>query len=167
VIMCPGKHLSWWALPLQMFSNKMREMLPVRVSAESEAEPESGLRSPATHVGPTVPVSPLVVRSSVPQQPFARTEAAFPQVASLVEEIVLIAHGKLDFPSGGVFLKERLAEMEKKVISRALSHTGGNISRTAELLNLQRTTLIQKLNKLKGNGCEEDQFASTSSSLAA
>ena len=166
-IMCPGKCLSWWVLPPQMFSKKMREMLPVRVSAGPEAELQSESRSTAAYVEPTVLVSPSVARSSVPPQPFARTEAGFPQVTSLVEEIVLIAHGKLDFPSSGVFLKERLAEMEKKVISRALSHTGGNISRTAELLNLQRTTLIQKLNKLKGSGCEEDQFASTSSSLAA
>ena len=73
----------------------------------------------------------------------------------------------MDFPVEGVCLKARLAEVEKRVICRALDHTGGNISRTAELLSLQRTTLIQKLNKLKGNGLEEDQFDSEHSSLAA
>ena len=84
-----------------------------------------------------------------------------------VEEIILIAHGKLDFPVDGVFLKDSLAEMEKKVISRALDHTGGNISRTAVLLKLQRTTLIQKLNKLKGIGIDEDGFHASPASVAA
>ncbi len=65
-----------------------------------------------------------------------------------IDEIILIANGRLDFPEEGVELKAQLAEFERKLIYHALSRTQGNISRTAQLLNLQRTTLIQKLNKI-------------------
>jgi DNA-binding NtrC family response regulator len=45
--------------------------------------------------------------------------------------------------------------MERKLILNALSHAGGNISRTAQLLHLQRTTLIQKMNKLREKGLHD------------
>jgi len=44
-------------------------------------------------------------------------------------------------------LKDHLAEIEKELILQALERTEGNVSQTARLLNLQRTTLIEKLNK--------------------
>ena len=42
--------------------------------------------------------------------------------------------------------------IEKNIIEQALIRTGGNVSKTAQLLRLQRTTLIQKMNKLKRDG---------------
>lgn len=77
----------------------------------------------------------------------------------------MIANGRRDFPDEGVFLKAQLADFEKKLIAHALNHAGGNISRTAQLLNLQRTTLIQKLNKLKGD--DSDDMDSPPHSAAA
>ncbi len=76
-------------------------------------------------------------------------------VAGSVEEIILIAQGRRDFPDEGVPLKAHLADMERKLILNALSHAGGNISRTAQLLHLQRTTLIQKMNKLREKGLHD------------
>jgi len=168
-IMCPGRCLSWWTLPPQMFSRQMREMLPVRTGTEEASTPEALVSPPLLRLEPAPSESPTVARRAVPHAS-GRPELVVPasgRMANLVEEIILIAHGKMDFPVEGVCLKERLAEVEKKVICRALDHTGGNISRTAELLNLQRTTLIQKLNKLKGNGLEEVRFAAEASALAA
>jgi sigma-54 specific flagellar transcriptional regulator A len=40
-----------------------------------------------------------------------------------------------------------LADIERDLIVQALNRTDGNVSQTARLLNLQRTTLIEKLNK--------------------
>ena len=71
-----------------------------------------------------------------------------------VDDIILIANGRLDFPEEGVALKAQLAEFERKLIHHALTRTQGNISRTAQLLNLQRTTLIQKLNKINREGVD-------------
>ncbi|MEY3489501.1 MAG: Nitrogen assimilation regulatory protein, partial [Pseudomonadota bacterium] len=47
----------------------------------------------------------------------------------------------------GISLKDKLAEIERSMIEQALQRAQGNVSRTAKLLNLQRTTLIEKINK--------------------
>ena len=44
-------------------------------------------------------------------------------------------------------LKEKLAEFEKKLIKQALIECEGNVTKTAKALNVQRTTLIEKINK--------------------
>ena len=65
-----------------------------------------------------------------------------------VEDIIMLAQGGLPaLPPGGVSLKERLAEIERDLISQALLRTDGNVSQTARLLSLQRTTLIEKIHK--------------------
>ena len=81
-----------------------------------------------------------------------------------VEEIIEFAQGasvkKLEKSSTSVLsnfsfsrmneklpLKERLAEIEKNIIKQALMDSGGNVSKTARLLKVQRTTLIEKINK--------------------
>jgi sigma-54 specific flagellar transcriptional regulator A len=70
-------------------------------------------------------------------------------------------------PEGGLALKDYLNDIEKNIIAQALSRTGGNVSKTAQLLQLQRTTLIQKMNKLKRGGDaavsnEESEFLQNS-----
>ena len=65
-----------------------------------------------------------------------------------VEDIIMLAQGAMPtLPAGGVSLKDRLAEIERDLISQALSRTDGNVSQTARLLSLQRTTLIEKIHK--------------------
>jgi len=50
-------------------------------------------------------------------------------------------------PREGLNLKNHLADIEKQLIEDALAKCGGNVSQSARLLNLQRTTLIEKINK--------------------
>ena len=64
-----------------------------------------------------------------------------------VERLITLAQGGEDFPNEGVMLKQHLLEMEKRLIQQALNKAAGNVSQTARLLNLQRTTLIEKINK--------------------
>ena len=64
-----------------------------------------------------------------------------------VEDIIMLAQGMPQLPPEGLSLKDRLAEIEKNIIEQALTRSQGNVSRTAKLLNLQRTTLIEKINK--------------------
>lgn len=65
-----------------------------------------------------------------------------------IEELIMLAQGGMPtLPPGGVSLKDRLAEIERDLISQALSRTDGNVSQTARLLSLQRTTLIEKIHK--------------------
>jgi len=51
------------------------------------------------------------------------------------------------FPEDGVHLKDHLADIERDLIKKALEESDGNVSQSARLLNLQRTTLIEKINK--------------------
>jgi nitrogen regulation protein NR(I) len=52
-----------------------------------------------------------------------------------------------DIPDSGINLNAVIDNMEKKLILRALEKTGGVKNRAAELLGLNRTTLIEKLKK--------------------
>jgi sigma-54 specific flagellar transcriptional regulator A len=64
-----------------------------------------------------------------------------------IESIIMLAQGMPHLPPEGLSLKERMAQIERSIIEQALERNSGNVSRTAKLLNLQRTTLIEKINK--------------------
>jgi sigma-54 specific flagellar transcriptional regulator A len=53
----------------------------------------------------------------------------------------------VDLPEDGIALKQQLVNIERSLIEQALRRTNGNVSQTARLLQLQRTTLIEKINK--------------------
>ena len=73
----------------------------------------------------------------------------FPEVEMLdhVQHVVNLAQGQESFPEEGVKLKDHLLEIERGFIKQALDKANGNVSQTARLLGLQRTTLIEKINK--------------------
>jgi DNA-binding NtrC family response regulator len=52
-----------------------------------------------------------------------------------------------EFPESGICLNSALEEFENRLILQALERTGGNKKEAALLLNLKRTTLIEKLKK--------------------
>ena len=60
----------------------------------------------------------------------------------------MLVSGPASFPERGVHLKDHLAEIERNLIIQALEESKG-MSHSACLLNLQRTTLIEKINKYK------------------
>lgn len=64
-----------------------------------------------------------------------------------VERLIVLAQGGDSFPEQGMQLKQHLLEIERGLIKQALGRAEGNVSKTARLLNLQRTTLIEKINK--------------------
>ncbi len=51
-------------------------------------------------------------------------------------------------PEGGIDLQEYVANIERELIQQSLERTGGNKGRAAQLLNLKRTTLVEKLKRL-------------------
>lgn len=53
----------------------------------------------------------------------------------------------LQLPSEGISLKEILSHIESSLITQALERTSGNKNRAARLLNINRTTLIEKMKK--------------------
>lgn len=64
-----------------------------------------------------------------------------------VEQTILLAQGGGAFPEEGLQLKQHLLDIERNLIRHALNNAEGNVSKTARMLNLQRTTLIEKINK--------------------
>ncbi|NBX05465.1 MAG: sigma-54-dependent Fis family transcriptional regulator [Betaproteobacteria bacterium] len=64
-----------------------------------------------------------------------------------VEHMTFLSEGLPVLPPEGLSLKHRLAEIERDLIAQALSRTKGNVSQTARILNVQRTTLIEKIQK--------------------
>ena len=94
---------------------------------------------------PSVPavssVMPAPVALSMPAASASNDEI------NAVEEAIFLAQGIQALPPEGISLKQHLVNIERGLIEQALSRTQGNVSRTAKLLQLQRTTLIEKINK--------------------
>lgn len=66
-------------------------------------------------------------------------------------EATFDAGGVIEMPGfdGSLDLKNYLLEMEKQIITRALEQADGVVSHAARLLKLNRTTLIEKMRKLR------------------
>ena len=54
----------------------------------------------------------------------------------------------VSLPEDGLDLAAFIAHIERELIERSLERTGGNKGRAAKLLNLNRTTLVEKLKRL-------------------
>jgi sigma-54 dependent transcriptional regulator, flagellar regulatory protein len=69
---------------------------------------------------------------------------------SVASEVTLsdLPAGRSVLPPDGFSLKDHLMDIERDYIQQALERSQGNVSKTARLLGLQRTTLIEKINKL-------------------
>src|SRR5256885_2505293 len=53
-----------------------------------------------------------------------------------------------DLPDDGIDLDAFIANIERELITRSLERTGGNKGQAARLLNLKRTTLVEKLKRM-------------------
>jgi two-component system response regulator AtoC len=66
---------------------------------------------------------------------------------TLRADIFDLGVGTLDLPPYGVDLRLLLTRLEDRLIGQALERTGGNKNRAAELLGMNRTTLVEKLRR--------------------
>ncbi len=64
-----------------------------------------------------------------------------------IEDLICLAQGSPLVVLDGVPLKKRLTDIERSLIEQALEQADGNVSKTARILSVQRTTLIEKINK--------------------
>jgi DNA-binding NtrC family response regulator len=62
-------------------------------------------------------------------------------------QVLDLERAALDLPEDGVDLRILLDEIEEHLIAEALSRSRGNRNRAAELLGLNRTTLVEKLRR--------------------
>lgn len=90
-------------------------------------------------LGITAPAEPIVAS---PPRPLVA-----PGDYNPVEDLISLAQGTPLVVLDGVPLKKRLTDIERALIEQALEQADGNVSKTARLLSVQRTTLIEKINK--------------------
>jgi DNA-binding NtrC family response regulator len=53
----------------------------------------------------------------------------------------------IEISDDGLYLNETMGQFEKDLLQKALQKSGGVKSRAAKLLNLNRTTLVEKLKR--------------------
>jgi len=63
------------------------------------------------------------------------------------EQIIELSNSMSELPAEGVSTKDLLNNLEANLIRTALTQTDGNVSKASELLQLGRTSLIQKITK--------------------
>jgi DNA-binding NtrC family response regulator len=66
----------------------------------------------------------------------------------LAGDIVDPTPSAVALPEGGLDLEDVIGSIERELIQRALERTGGNKGQAARLLNLKRTTLVEKLKRM-------------------
>lgn len=136
-----GRCVSLRDIPLPMLPKGLHAAHKSMVERAQSAPAVYNLMSPAA-----LTAEPALAHAAVePLEPVAAATA----VASDVEQSILMAQGgaTVVLPAEGLSLKDHLADMERSLLEQALARAGGNVSQTARLLQLQRTTLIEKLNK--------------------
>ena len=79
------------------------------------------------------------------------------------------APGSLVLPEGGMDFAEFVGSVERDLIRQSLERTGGNKGRAAQLLNLKRTTLVEKLKRMRTavDLCPHDSPTGPSSSTGS
>jgi DNA-binding NtrC family response regulator len=69
-----------------------------------------------------------------------------PNEVQLAQETV-VAASAVSLPEDGMDLGAFVTNIERELIQRSLERTGGNKGQAARLLNLKRTTLVEKLKR--------------------
>ena len=73
--------------------------------------------------------------------------------------------GDFELPEEGIDFQQYVSNIERQLILQSLERTGGNKGRAAQLLNLKRTTLVEKLKRL-GDGTAQSPSQLTTKSAS-
>ena len=90
--------------------------------------------------------------ATTPNQIAAQTPTPQPEFTQSylendLEQIIELSGSLTELPKEGVSTKDLLSTVESNLIRLALNQTQGNVSQASTLLQLGRTSLIQKINK--------------------
>ncbi len=70
-----------------------------------------------------------------------------PQEAAQADAVVAAANPESELPPEGLNLKDHMEAIELNLIRQALQQSGGVVAHAAKLLDMRRTTLVEKLRK--------------------
>ncbi len=151
----PGKSICYTDIPAMMLPKGLRERL-WEGSTDAPAAKDLPVAAPLTtdesRQPPHLPPDP---RSDEPEPVHLETvdvsslmpAALGPADYNPIEDLIALAQGTPLPALDSIPLKQRIAELEKTLIEQALQQADGNVSQTARILAIQRTTLIEKINK--------------------
>jgi sigma-54 specific flagellar transcriptional regulator A len=138
-VLYPGKIIDIARVPDDFLTKELIEL----VQAFKAGEPESSGFSVDTAAADICPQSQSLQEYEI------GSDAA--QVASLYENdferIIGLSNSISELPVEGVSSKDFLNNVEANLIRLALTQTDGNVSKASDLLQLGRTSLIQKISK--------------------
>ena len=141
--------------PLSVTAVVSQVLAPAADSLVSGSLAGSGHEDLSPFVGDDDPMAHLLSSPagsySMPVKVYSPASASNDEINE-VERAILMAQGIQTLPPEGMSLKQHLVEVERSLIEQALARTQGNVSQTAKLLQLQRTTLIEKINKYELRG---------------
>lgn len=140
-VLYPGQNIDMLLIPKEFLS---KEMVDVVASFESSAA-AAVLSETATTASPLSPLAGLDEQLIVDAD--SSTMQASPLYQNDFEQIIELSGTLTSLPSEGVSTKELLSNLESNLIRLALNQTDGNVSKASSLLQLGRTSLIQKINK--------------------
>ena len=111
---------------------------------ERQARKESG----DEHVLDVAETLDLLETGTIADTPAADTSASPPRAA--------VPDSLMTLPEAGLDLREHLLAIERSLVQQALDRADGTVAHAARLLNLRRTTLVEKLRKLGIEAATED-----------
>ena len=92
----------------------------------------------------------------IPDEIAPHLEEALPTILPQQEDSAEPLSGNVDWEKGQVNFKELINDFETQLIVQAMKLTEGNKKEAAQLLNLKRTTLLEKIKKKNISGLWED-----------
>ena len=119
----------------------------------TEAEPDPTPAAEPDSILPATLPAEVLTDSAVLRLLDPAVAAEVPaEMAGLPETLNPLA----ELPAEGLDLRAHLAAIERALIEQALARTQGTVAHAARLLNLRRTTLVERLRKLGLLGASED-----------
>ena len=140
-VLYPGQNIDMLLIPKEFLSKEMVDVVAIFESSAAAAV----LSKTATTTSPLSPSAGLNEQLTVDVD--ASTMQASPLYQNDFEQIIELSGTLTSLPSEGVSTKELLNNLESNLIRLALDQTDGNVSKASSLLQLGRTSLIQKINK--------------------
>ncbi|MFZ9811717.1 MAG: sigma-54 interaction domain-containing protein [Burkholderiaceae bacterium] len=118
-------------------------------------------KAPPIYPDNPVPVSqPGATKNNVAKASANGSEFS-PSEFNPIDDLIALAQGSPLPALDAIPLKKRISDIEKALIEQALTQADGNVSQTARILNIQRTTLIEKINKYGLKFQAEDPISAT------
>lgn len=143
-VLYPGKTIDISRVPDDFLTKELIELVQVYEASTSNGDHEESeaFNDEAVAAGASQE-SQLAKKYAIENDPI--------QEASLYEndfeQIIGLSNSMSVLPAEGVSTKDLLNNLEANLIRTALNQTDGNVSKASELLQLGRTSLIQKITK--------------------